>query len=153
SLERGNKLLKPKTQARRSGPQMLVTLSPSRLRQTRAARLAGRGLALLLLVSLLGVLASPSASADSSASSRTGRALVGTGHGFGHGVGLSQWGAEERAAAGQTFQQILSFYYPGTELKTVAGADVRVWLASRPKLQVGSQAAFTVRDAGGRTAK
>jgi stage II sporulation protein D len=133
---------------------MLVTLSPSRLRQTRPAVRLGRGLALLLLTSLLAVLASPSASAvTTTVSVRAASALVVTGHGFGHGIGLSQWGAEERARAGQTYQQILGFYYPGTELKTVAGMDVRVWLASRPKLQVGSQAPFTVRDADGRVAK
>ncbi|MEX1376144.1 MAG: SpoIID/LytB domain-containing protein [Eubacteriales bacterium] len=33
---------------------------------------------------------------------------------YGHGIGLSQRGAQQRANAGQTFQQILSFYYPET---------------------------------------
>lgn len=37
---------------------------------------------------------------------------------FGQGVGLSQRGAEQRAKSGQTYQEILSFYYPGTELTT-----------------------------------
>jgi len=34
----------------------------------------------------------------------------------GHGVGLSQWGAMERAQAGHTYADILAFYYPGTVL-------------------------------------
>ena len=34
----------------------------------------------------------------------------------GHGVGMSQWGAMERAAAGHTSAEILAFYYPGTNL-------------------------------------
>jgi stage II sporulation protein D len=100
------------------------------------------------------VLASPSASADASTVSvRAASALVVTGHGFGHGIGLSQWGAEERASAGQTYQEILSFYYPGTQLQTIGDANVRVWLASKPQLRFGSGAPFTVRDAGGRTLK
>ncbi|WP_246943360.1 SpoIID/LytB domain-containing protein [Bacillus pinisoli] len=37
-----------------------------------------------------------------------------SGYGNGHGVGMSQWGAKNRADAGQTYQSILAFYYPGT---------------------------------------
>ncbi len=33
---------------------------------------------------------------------------------YGHGVGMSQRGAQTRAKAGQTYKQILSFYYPNT---------------------------------------
>lgn len=35
----------------------------------------------------------------------------------GHGVGLSQKGAVARAQAGHTYQEILSFYFPGTKIK------------------------------------
>ena len=38
--------------------------------------------------------------------------------GFGHRVGMSQYGAEAMAAQGKDYRQILSHYYPGTELKT-----------------------------------
>jgi SpoIID/LytB domain protein len=37
-----------------------------------------------------------------------------TGLGNGHGVGMSQWGAKNRADAGQNYRDILSFYYDGT---------------------------------------
>lgn len=37
----------------------------------------------------------------------------------GHGVGLSQIGAEQMARQGATYWSILAFYYPGTQLKTV----------------------------------
>ncbi|NAZ82788.1 SpoIID/LytB domain-containing protein [Kineococcus sp. R8] len=37
-----------------------------------------------------------------------------SGHGFGHGIGMSQWGAQSRALAGQSHRQILDAYYPGT---------------------------------------
>jgi stage II sporulation protein D len=42
------------------------------------------------------------------------------GRGAGHGVGLCQAGAEEMARQGQTYRQILAFYYPGTQLGTTA---------------------------------
>ncbi len=41
------------------------------------------------------------------------------GAGYGHGVGLCQLGSIGRAEAGQTFQQILQAYYPGTRLAPV----------------------------------
>jgi stage II sporulation protein D len=39
------------------------------------------------------------------------------GHGFGHGIGLSQWGAQNMALKGATHGQILAFFYPGASLK------------------------------------
>src|SRR4051812_16318196 len=74
---------------------------------------------------------SPSASASSPAPSPTATpappALTGglpatfaiTGRGYGHGVGLSQYGARGRALAGQTAAQILAHYFKGTTLGTV----------------------------------
>lgn len=41
------------------------------------------------------------------------------GKGFGHAVGLSQHGAKVRAENGQSFHQILDFYYPGADLVSV----------------------------------
>ena len=38
------------------------------------------------------------------------------GKGFGHGVGLSQWGAQARAKKGQPAEAILEFYYPGAKI-------------------------------------
>ena len=40
------------------------------------------------------------------------------GGGWGHGTGLSQYGALGRAEAGFTYEEILAFYYDGTELTT-----------------------------------
>jgi stage II sporulation protein D len=48
------------------------------------------------------------------------RALTARGGGYGHGIGMCQWGAIGRARAGQDFREILRTYYPGT---TVAAAD------------------------------
>jgi stage II sporulation protein D len=41
------------------------------------------------------------------------------GRGYGHGVGLSQWGAKAMAEQGFTSRQILEFYYPGTTFSTL----------------------------------
>jgi stage II sporulation protein D len=39
-----------------------------------------------------------------------------SGRGYGHGVGMCQWGAKGMAEQGHTARQILEFYYPGTVL-------------------------------------
>ncbi len=44
-----------------------------------------------------------------------------TGRGYGHGVGLCQWGAKQRAADGFSYREILSYYYPGTVLEKIGG--------------------------------
>jgi stage II sporulation protein D len=43
-----------------------------------------------------------------------------SGSGNGHGVGLCQWGAKQRALDGFSAAEILSYYYPGTELKKLS---------------------------------
>jgi stage II sporulation protein D len=45
--------------------------------------------------------------------------LVLRGTGYGHGVGMCQWGAIGRARAGQDFRTILRTYYPGTSVGAV----------------------------------
>ena len=45
--------------------------------------------------------------------------------GFGHRVGLSQYGAEAMAVSGSTYAQILAHYYPGAELTLLeAGLEI-----------------------------
>jgi stage II sporulation protein D len=39
------------------------------------------------------------------------------GRGYGHGIGMSQWGAEGLAREGRTYTQILAFFYPGAALR------------------------------------
>lgn len=41
------------------------------------------------------------------------------GGGYGHGIGMCQWGAIGRARAGQDYRTILSTYYPGTTIGSV----------------------------------
>lgn len=47
-----------------------------------------------------------------------------SGRGAGHGVGLCQAGAEEMAREGKTYKEILSFYFPGTQ---VASSEKEAW--------------------------
>ena len=52
-----------------------------------------------------------------------------TGRGWGHGVGMSQYGARGRSLAGWSAARILAHYYPGTRLSTVPPRRVRVLLS------------------------
>ena len=47
-------------------------------------------------------------------------AAVFTVYGFGHRVGMSQYGADAMAARGSDFREILGYYYPGTELTKIS---------------------------------
>lgn len=47
--------------------------------------------------------------------------IVITTRGYGHRVGMSQYGAEAMAVEGCTYRQILAHYYPGTELVQLGG--------------------------------
>ena len=83
---------------------------------------------------------------------RAATVVVVTGRGWGHGVGMSQWGARGYALHGWSFRQILGHYYPGTELETTPNVTVRVLLgASQPGADVACAAGMKVGDATGRT--
>jgi len=74
------------------------------------------------------------------------------GHGYGHGIGMSQYGALGYAQHGFTYAQILAHYFPGTTLGSAPGFTLRVLLAEGKKaLTVSSTAGFTVRDGAGAT--
>jgi stage II sporulation protein D len=75
-----------------------------------------------------------------------------SGRGWGHGVGMSQWGANGFARRGLDYRRILGHYYRGTTIGRAPVAKVRVLLAgSKPTLTISSAAPFRVRDASGRT--
>jgi stage II sporulation protein D len=76
---------------------------------------------LAVTASLLVLLAAPAA-ADGAV-----RHVV-RGAGFGHGIGMSQYGAYGYALKGRTSQQILSHYYKGTRLSSAPSRPVRVLL-------------------------
>jgi SpoIID/LytB domain protein len=62
----------------------------------------------------------PTANPAASAKVLTGFAF--TGGGLGHGVGMSQTGSYHLGEIGWSSTRILSFYYPGTQLKPLTGA-------------------------------
>ncbi|WP_455257532.1 SpoIID/LytB domain-containing protein [Peptoniphilus asaccharolyticus] len=47
---------------------------------------------------------------------QTGDEIIFNGKGYGHGVGLSQYGAVNMAKEGKEYEEILQFYFPGTIL-------------------------------------
>jgi stage II sporulation protein D len=63
----------------------------------------------------------------------SGALLVFSGHGWGHGVGMSQYGAYGYALHGARYDQILAHYYPGTTLGPAPASTIRVLLADKKK--------------------
>src|SRR5690242_3996836 len=56
------------------------------------------------------------------------------GAGWGHGIGMSQYGAQGQAQVGRNYQQILASYYTGTIVSMSRQRSIRVLLlASRPR--------------------
>jgi stage II sporulation protein D len=85
--------------------------------------------------------------AVSAASARAGTALIVTGHGWGHGVGMSQWGAYGYALHGWKYRRILAHYYPGTTMGRVGESRVRVLLTQgAPSVTIGCATPMTVTD-------
>jgi SpoIID/LytB domain protein len=108
-------------------------------------------LRLLALLILLPALATATAFAQEPVPAAPGEALfVLSGRGYGHGVGMSQYGAFGQAFAGRTYDQILAHYYTGTEIGRSTRSDVRVLLAEGlPAVTVSSSVPFTARDGAG----
>lgn len=77
-----------------------------------------------------------------------------SGHGWGHGVGLAQYGAYGYALHGWLADDIVAHYYPGTDLGQAPVKRVRVLLVPGSKrVVVSSRSPFSVRDAAGKTHK
>ncbi|HVF20098.1 MAG TPA: SpoIID/LytB domain-containing protein [Mycobacteriales bacterium] len=70
------------------------------------------------------------------------------GHGWGHGRGLNQWGAQGAARNGTTYTQIVETYYPGTAMTTLPDSPIRALLEYDDELdvQVRSAAGLAARD-------
>ncbi len=111
------------------------------LRRTPVTRLAVAVVAGLLLVPALPVQAQQD---------QGGTMITVEGGGWGHGVGMSQYGAYGRASDGHTHAEILDFYYPGSRLRTVeVEEDVRVHLHSAKGTIVDPTGVVQLVDADG----
>ncbi|HEY5978090.1 MAG TPA: SpoIID/LytB domain-containing protein [Microlunatus sp.] len=94
-----------------------------------ARRLVVAGLS-LGVVGAASLTAPPTAAADPSTGPRSGSFTI-SGAGFGHGWGMSQYGAYGAARQGLSWQQILAFYYPKTVRSTLPSTGtIRVWVTA-----------------------
>ena len=85
---------------------------------------------------------------DATSAAADGRVVALRGRGFGHGRGMSQWGARGAARQGLGVAQILDFYYPSTVTASIGNPDVRVRLTamgSAPTVVAG-EAGLTLTD-------
>lgn len=77
-----------------------------------------------LVIAALLVAAAVSATAAPAVSKAPQPVFVLAGGGWGHGVGMSQWGALGQARAGRGYRAILAHYYRGTEIGQAPAAIV-----------------------------
>ena len=123
-------------QARVTGPAGTLVLTGAQLRsrlglkstmvrfEVLAPQLAALPTSLPVLPPLMpraadqGGLAEPAITPDQGPVQLPPPSLLAIGRGFGHGVGMSQWGAHGMANRGQSYEQILHHYYRGTELRS-----------------------------------
>ena len=111
-------------------------------------RRLGTVLTASLAVLASGLVATPASAADSWPVPRSTSITI-KGHGYGHGRGMSQHGAEGAAREGLTWQQITSFYYPGTTVGLARGRiDVLVSADTTDDLVVMPRSGLTVSDLG-----
>jgi SpoIID/LytB domain protein len=82
-----------------------------------------------LLALVPGAVSSPAA-ADEVYGTPAGGSWTVSGAGFGHGIGMSQWGAQGAALQGLSSDQIVGFYYPGTNLVSLGNPTIRVQLTA-----------------------
>ena len=127
--------------------------SPTLLSSTLASRSGRllRGTLALSLLSTVTLLSPPAAVADEPVSPAGGSFTV-RGSGFGHGHGMSQYGAYGAAKKGLGWKEILAFYYPGTTLTTMpTRSTIKVWLTADTDgdLRVEPAAGLSVTDGDG----
>jgi stage II sporulation protein D len=126
-------------------PTIAATFARSRIRRLLSGALV------LAVIGTSAVLTTIPARADSAVSARSGSFTI-RGAGWGHGWGMSQYGAYGAARNGLSWKQILAFYYRGTRLgKMPSGTKIKVWItaANDNSLQVLPASGLAVRDTAG----
>ncbi len=113
-------------------------------------RLLTAGTALTLAVSMGALASSSTADAADAAVKPLNSNVVITGAGWGHGIGMSQYGAWGAADAGLSYSKILAFYYPGTTIAEATG-DIRVWISADNdnRLHVLPASGLRIKDSAG----
>lgn len=94
----------------------------------RLRRIAATSVFAVLASGLLPVVASQATTATSEVYARPSDGVFDVaGHGWGHGHGMSQWGADGAASKkGMTGPQIAAFYYPNTAEAVLPNSTIRV---------------------------
>jgi len=100
-----------------TSPLVDHTDRPPVRRRIYVRRLKTLILALAAAAVLAGFVFAPAASAA------TGDFVI-SGRGYGHGAGMSQWGAWAAAREGVKYDAILAFYYPGTTLTALSPSQL-----------------------------
>jgi SpoIID/LytB domain protein len=117
-----------------------------RRRTTAATAIATTAAALLTTVTTMVAFAPPAAAAETYNRPADGVLHI-AGHGFGHGHGLSQWGAYGGAELGKTWQQIVAWYYASPALaKKTATISVQLSAAGSGPTTVVPTAGLTALD-------
>lgn len=96
----------------------------------RIVRRTTAALATLGTAAALALVASPAHATEEVFSFPASGSLDVLGKGFGHGHGMSQYGAKSRGEAGQSWTTITDFYYPGTSVDTFANSNIAVALTN-----------------------
>jgi stage II sporulation protein D len=105
----------------------------------------------LIVILAAAVLTMIPAHAEPAISARSGSFTI-RGAGWGHGWGMSQYGAYGAARKGLSWKQILAFYYRGTRLdKLPTGTKIKVWITADNdnSLRVLPASGLVVRDTAG----
>lgn len=106
------------------------------------------------LVAGVAVGTAPSAQAATEKVTAVNSTLTITTAGWGHGRGMSQYGAWEAAKKGLSYSEILKFYYSGTKLEALPKNDtMRVWITADTdnKLHFYPATGVRLRDSAGKT--
>jgi len=105
----------------------------------------------IVLVAALGLAgASPSGSKTVPPTIRTQPTFFISGHGWGHGLGMSQYGAYGYAQHGWTYDRIVKHYYTGTTIGQAPVSRMRVLLIDNAKqVTIASKLPLQVVDATG----
>src|SRR6266516_1940860 len=105
---------------------------------------------LVLALAAAAALLGPAAASPQTGDTVTVTTFVITGRGWGHGVGMSQWGAYGYAQHGVTYDKILAHFYPGTQLAQTPVTRIKVLLLEQKRrLVVSSPDPFRVKDGAG----
>jgi SpoIID/LytB domain protein len=111
------------------------------------------GLGAIATTLTLGVLGNPVAAAAEATVKPVNSTVTIVTSGWGHGIGMSQYGAYGAAKAGLDFGKILSFYYPGTNQAKISASeklDVLISKDTDAQLHFYPASGLTIKDSAGK---